>query len=257
MKRMLFGLISCCALGAYAQMQMPHQPQPSDDPQSQPQLDLSTEAMSHHHEDMGPHMKMSTLREPQPGDQERAAQIVKEARSALEKYQDYHVAEKDDYKIFAPNAPGKMKHFTNYSNAIEAAFTFDPKAPTSLLYQKTGDGGYKLIGAMYTAPRGLTEDQLNKRVPLSVAQWHQHVNLCLPPKGQRQEMFRKNAKFGLQGSITTPEACDAAGGTFKPVVFGWMVHFYPWEKTQDEIWSVERQAPKHQMEDMKGMDMSH
>jgi len=29
------------------------------------------------------------------------------------------------------------------------------------------------------------------------------------------------------------------------VIFSWMVHLYPFEKTQDAIWSVERQAPKH------------
>jgi len=29
-----------------------------------------------------------------------------------------------------------------------------------------------------------------------------------------------------------------------PHVFGWMVHMYPWEKTPDEIWSVERQIDK-------------
>ena len=52
---------------------------------------------------------------------------------------------------------------------------------------------------------------------------------------------RKDAKFGLNGSISTEEACEAAGGTFMPHVFGWMVHMYPWEKTPDEIWSVERQ----------------
>jgi len=48
-------------------------------------------------------------------------------------------------------------------------------------------------------------------------------------------------QFGLRGSITTQEACDAAGGTFHPVIFNWMVHVYPFEKDQASIWSVERQ----------------
>jgi hypothetical protein len=30
--------------------------------------------------------------------------------------------------------------------------------------------------------------------------------------------------FGPNGSIATAEECAAAGGTFKPVVFGWMTH---------------------------------
>src|SRR5262249_49759075 len=91
-------------------------------------------------------------------------------------------------------------------------------------------------------PARFTEDQLNQRVPLSVAQWHQHVNLCVPPQAQRGEMFQKaNPRFGLQGSIATEAECKAAGGTFRPRIFGWMVHFYPYEKSMDEIWSVERQ----------------
>ena len=71
-------------------------------------------------------------------------------------------------------------------------------------------------------------------------------------------MLGKNAKFGLQGSISTQQECEAAGGTFMPHVFGWMVHVYPWEKTPDEIWSVERQLPRdkhdrHDHDDMSGM----
>ncbi len=57
-------------------------------------------------------------------------------------------------------------------------------------------------------------------------------------------MLSKNPKFGLNGSISTRQECEAAGGTFMPHVFGWMVHMYPWEKTPDEIWSVERQMDK-------------
>ena len=87
---------------------------------------------------------------------------------------------------------------------------------------------------MYTAPRRVSEDKLNERVPLSVAQWHAHVNICLPPKGQkydpRQEMF------GFAGSIATAEACRNAGGRFEPQIFGWMVHVYPFETTPAAIW---------------------
>lgn len=215
------------------------------DEQAAPQADLSatTEAMSHGHHDhehMSAHMHMSTLRDPRPGDQEKAAKVVEQARQALEKYRDYKVALADGYRIFLPNIKQPMYHFTNYSYAFAAAFQFDATRPTSLLYEKNGDG-YRLIGAMYTAPVRFTEDQLNERIPLSVAQWHQHVNMCRPPQGEARDMLSKNAKFGLRGSISTREECEAAGGTFMPHVFGWMVHMYPWEKTPDEIWSVERQ----------------
>ena len=226
-------------------------------------LSAATQAMSHRHEDhehMGAHMHMSKLREPQPGDRKKAEKIVEQARVALVKYGDYKVALAEGFRIFLPNIPQKMYHFTNYQYALDAAFGFDPTKPTSLLYEKHGNG-YKLIGAMYTAPVRFTEDQLNARIPLSVAQWHQHVNLCRPPQGRGREMLGKNPRFGLRGSISTREACEAAGGTFYPHVFGWMVHMYPWEKTPDEIWSVERQLQNkpgkhdhHDHGDMAGME---
>ena len=192
------------------------------------------------HMDMGPHMKMTAMRQPKPGDAERAQHVVEAAKKASEKYLDYHVALADGFRIFLPNIPQKIYHFTNYSYGREAAFDFNPEHPTSLLYEKRGDG-YKLVGVMYTAPRRFTEDQLDERIPLSIAQWHEHVNFCRAPLGQRWESFGPNPKFGFKGSIATKDACDAAGGTFIPVVLNWMVHIYPFEKDQSAIWSVERQ----------------
>ena len=81
---------------------------------------------------------------------------------------------------------------------------------------------------------GLQTRQLNARVPLSVARWHLHTNLCLPPKDQapRADWTR----FGLAGSIATPEACEAAGGRFMPSIFGWMVQVYPYEHSPEKVW---------------------
>jgi hypothetical protein len=192
------------------------------------------------HMDMGPHMKMTSLRQAKAGDAARAQQVAAEARKASEKYTDYHTALAEGYEIFHPEIPQKMYHFTNRSYAREAFFHFNPEHPTSLLYEKHGDD-YKLIGVMYTAPKRFTEEQLDERIPLSVAQWHEHVNFCAPPAGQKKAMMGPHPQFGLRGSITTPEACDAAGGTFRPVIFNWMVHVYPFEKDQANVWSVERQ----------------
>jgi hypothetical protein len=192
------------------------------------------------HMDMGPHMKMTALRPAKPGDAARAQQVVEEARKAAEEYTDYHTALNEGFRIFLPNVPQKMYHFTNFRYGMEARFHFNPEHPTSLLYEKHGDD-YKLIGVMYTAPRTFTEDDLDQRIPLSVAQWHEHVNFCMAPVGKWGEGLGPNPQFGLKGSITTQEACDAAGGTFHPVVLNWMVHVYPFEKDQAAIWSVERQ----------------
>jgi hypothetical protein len=192
------------------------------------------DAMSRmHHHQMGPHMYMTKLRTATPQDWAKADEISGELRESIEKYKDYHVALADGFRIFMPNLPQAEYHFTNYYNGFLESFSFDPTRPTSLLYKKTKTG-YDLIGAMYTMPKRVTEEQLNERVPLSVAQWHLHTNLCMPPKDQRGHADM--AKFGLQGSVISKEVCTEAGGTFYPVIFGWMVHVYPFEDSREKIW---------------------
>jgi len=217
--------------------------QETSKPQSGPNTPTSQSAdsaMSTHHQHSGAHMKMTSLRPARPEDTKRGAEIVEHARAAIERYRDYHSAEADGYRIFLPDVPQPMYHFTNYRYGAAASFTFDPDKPTSLLYEKTSDG-YKLIGAMYTAPADSDEAELNSRVPLSVAQWHLHTNMCVAPKGRENEYFVAQPKFGLHGSISTREACTSAGGRFMPHIFGWMVHVYPFEKNPTDVWSVERQ----------------
>jgi hypothetical protein len=191
--------------------------------------------MTHAHHSGGAHMTMTSMRPQTPEDIQRANEIVAQLRAGIEKYRDYHVALNSGYKIFMPKVPQPEYHFTNYVNGFLEAFTFDPARPTSLLYRKTATG-YELVGAMYTMPKRATEDQLNARVPLSVAMWHLHTNLCMPPHAQI-----RNAdwtKFGLKGSIATQDACDAAGGRFRPSIFGWMVHVYPYEDSLDKIFAM-------------------
>jgi hypothetical protein len=191
--------------------------------------------MQHPHHGDTPHMHMTQTRPQTAEDQKRANEIVEQLRAGIEKYRDYHVALNEGFKIFLPNVPQAEYHFTNYANGFLEAFTFDPTRPTSLLYKKTG-GGYELVGAMYTMPKRASEEQLNERVPLSLATWHLHTNLCMPPKnGQKKIDWMK---FGLRGSISTQKACDAAGGRFHPVVFGWMVHVYPYENTSAKIFAM-------------------
>jgi hypothetical protein len=193
------------------------------------------DAMSHmHHHQMGPHMYMTKLRTATPQDWAKADEIAGELRESIEKYKDYHAALADNYRIFAPNLPQSEYHFTNYYNGFLESFTFDPSRPTSLLYKKTKTG-YELIGAMYTMPKRVSEEQLNERIPLSIAQWHLHTKLCVPPRGDR--VTADWTKFGLQGSIITKDACAEAGGTFYPVIFGWMVHVYPYEDSREKIWN--------------------
>jgi hypothetical protein len=198
------------------------------------------QGMSHHgthHDDMGPmgeHMQWTTQREPSTDDRTRAETILDSLRESIEKYKDYRVALKDGYRPFHPERPTPETHFTNYGYGFLAAFHFDASRPTSLLYRRSG-GGWELLGAMFTAPASYKEDQLNERVPLGVAHWHLHVNICLPAKGQERSADWK--KFGPGGSISTKEACDATNGRFLPHLFGWMVHVYPYEKDPAQIWA--------------------
>ena len=185
-----------------------------------------------HHMD-GAHMHMTPMRSATPEDLARADQIATALRQSIEPYRDYRVALAEGYKIFMPNLPQAVYHFTNYWNGFLEGFTFDPARPTSLLYKKTKDG-YELVGAMYTAPRSATLEQLDERVPLGIASWHVHTNLCVPRQGQ--SAHADWTKFGLTGSISTSEACSEAGGRFYPQIFGWMVHVYPFETSRAKVW---------------------
>src|SRR5580700_9870576 len=66
------------------------------------------QSMEGRHMDMGPHMKMTALRDLKPGDQEKADQVAAAARRVAEKYMDYKVALADGFKIFMPNHPQKQ-----------------------------------------------------------------------------------------------------------------------------------------------------
>jgi hypothetical protein len=208
---------------------------------------------------MSGHMFMTILRPPAAGDQQKADALVAAAKTAMAPYQDYRRALSDGYQIFLPNVPQAQYHFTKYAYGLEARYHFDPQKPTSLLYKKTPDNGYELVGAMYTARVDATEEELNQRIPLSIARWHQHINFCKAPIAQKAAYFGPEAKFGLRGSLVTKEACEAAGGEFFPHVFGWMVHVYPYETDSKAVWSTNDDDHGHDNMDrsaMPGMKMN-
>jgi len=195
----------------------------------------ATDSMSDHM-DMNAHMFMTSLRPENPKDDERASEIVEIVRKSIDRYKDYRVALTDGFEIFLPNLPQEHYHFTNYRYAYEARIGFNPAHPTSLLYKKV-NGEYELEGAMFTARKKATEEELNQRVPLSVARWHKHVNLCMPPKGTSLQQVNLK-EFGLRGSIATEDACAQVGGRWIPQIFGWMVHVYPYETDPAKIWAL-------------------
>jgi len=187
-----------------------------------------------------PHMRMTTLTAPAPGDSARAAAVLTALRAGIAPYADFHRALADGYHIFGPKVPQPVYHFTSNRRAMLAMVHFDPSAPTSLLYVRTGDSAYRLVGAMYTARRGATLADLNERIPLSMGEWHVHTNWCLPKLTELSRLAERGPDgrplFGGRGSITTETACEAAGGRFHAQIFGWMLHVYPDSTTPAAIW---------------------
>ena len=208
---------------------------------------------------MDAHMKMTALRPQSQTDIDRANFVMESCRRALLPYRNYHVALAQGFRIFLPQIPQPVYHFTNYAaSGNEYRGEFDLAHPGSVLYVKNGDG-YDLVGAMYSAPADYSEDQLNDLIPLSVSRWHQHVNICLPENITISDLlmgevgaghegmpgmlpvannpsaesinqkvgFLADGRFGFEGKIADQATCEAAGGHFVPLAFGWMVHVYP------------------------------
>ncbi len=101
---------------------------------------------------------------------------------------------------------GKLLHVGKRPKPTVKQSEFDPKAPQALLYRRDPDGRMHLAGAMFVAPLSATTDDLDTMIPLSVAHWHQHTNICVPADRKSFERMRK---------ATTEKACAAQGGRFR------------------------------------------
>lgn len=186
------------------------------------------------------HMEMTVHEARRPGDRARADAIVAAAKQVMVRYPTVQAAEAAGYAKFLPHLPLPVEHYTSRRYALEAwAGHFDPMHPTSLIFQRDGSAQH-IVGVMYTASNNAGRDQLDAMVPLSFGTWHRHVDFCKAPAGAPiAERFGPQARFGFAGSLHTKEACEAAGGTFLPRVFGWMVHVWPLESTDARIWAVD------------------
>ena len=230
---MLAALIAFPA-AAFAQSGHDHHKAPpaAKDPKSDNDrmIGMADHAMNHDPADsiMSRHMYLSPERAATAADSARAWAVVADLRRAIGKYKDVSVAERDGFKMFAPNLKNqRVYHFTSGRNAFKEAFRFDPEQPTSLLYKRAPDGQFVLIGAMYTMPKRADVEKLDERVPMSLARWHKHVNWCLPKLGERERWVeRRNGMpvFGPQSPIATKAECDAVGGKFHESLLGWMIH---------------------------------
>ncbi len=184
------------------------------------------------------HMCITPMRPPQSGDEDRASALLNQVRAAIEKYKDYKKAIADGYIQANPDVDQPQFHFTNDANSKYADTVFDPTRPTSLLYYHTAQKRFALEGVMFTAAPNATEDELNRRIPLSMVRWHKHTNFCAAPENKVKEYFGDHPKFGMFGSIHTRQACVAEGGTFLPEVFTWMIHVFPYESDLKDQFSM-------------------
>jgi hypothetical protein len=176
----------------------------------------------------GSHMRLTPTRVATGSDSLRADSIVFVLRDAIAKYRDVRLAEADGFRMFAPETPQRTYHFTKWENAVRAELTFDAARPTSLLYTRDSAGRFHLIGAMYTAPARSSDDDLDARVPLGIARWHLHTDICLPRRLRDRAEWARTRNglplFGPASPIATEDECRAVGGRFQKKVFNWMVH---------------------------------
>jgi hypothetical protein len=209
-------------------------------------MDMSGEDMSN----MGPsmaamagHMEITPVQPKQPGDEQKARDIVSKLKVSIERYKDFRKAVADGYAIANPKLEQPQYHFVSKANTREADVHFDLTKPTALLYRRTPTQRYLLEGVMYTASPDATEAELNERIPLSIGRWHRHVNFCAAPDSKGKDYQAEHPKFGMFGSIKTAEACAAEGGTFHPHVFTWMLHVFPYEEDFKNVFSLNDDVP--------------
>jgi hypothetical protein len=79
---------------------------------------------------------------------------------------------------------------------------------------KNSSGSYVLAGAMYSAPPDYTYDQLDAIIPLSIAHWHAHTNICLPNGITLNDVLRGNvgaSQLDMPGMLPVSSSPSAAG----------------------------------------------
>ena len=210
---------------------------------------------------IGDHMTMTPTRPQTPADAQRGAEIIATMRRVLARYQDSEAAVAVGYIPYMPTVPQDVYHFFNRAlSADEYLGDASIERPGALLFERKALGGYKLVGAMYSAPANYTLAQLDAIIPLSLTHWHAHTNICLPAGVTEQDVMNGNLRghltasipddpmgfspragtrmrlgymadprFGFAGTISTAADCEAVGGNFHPQILGWMVHVYPFQ----------------------------
>jgi hypothetical protein len=164
--------------------------------------DMATMESGHHR------MSFTPRRAGTPADTARALAVVHTLRSAIARYPTLAEAESAGFRSRLPEAMRQRRRLLHVGRPGRRPATagFDPAAPQALLYRRDPSGDFVLAGAMFVAPEGATEDDLDASIPLSVARWHRHLDVCRGPKGEMKLRDRR---------ATTASACEAVGGRFR------------------------------------------
>jgi hypothetical protein len=164
--------------------------------------DMATMEPGHHH------MSFTPRRDGSAADTAKALAVVHALRSAIAQYPTLATAESAGFRSRLPEAMQQRRRLLHVGRPGRRLGTggFDPAAPQALLYRRDASGEFVLAGAMFVAPEGATENELDARIPLSVARWHRHLDVCRGPKGEMKPRYRR---------ATTASACGGLGGRFR------------------------------------------
>jgi hypothetical protein len=164
--------------------------------------DMSPMEPGHHH------MSFTAPRDGTAADSARALAVVRTLRGAIARYPTLAAAESAGYRSRLPETMQRRRRILHVVRRRSRTGTaeFDAAAPQALLYRRDESGRFQLAGAMFVAPEGATEADLDARIPLSVARWHQHLDVCRGPNGQMKPRYLR---------ATTASSCEAVGGRFR------------------------------------------
>ncbi|MFN8557509.1 MAG: hypothetical protein U0531_09245 [Dehalococcoidia bacterium] len=151
------------------------------------------------------------------------------ARSATEKYRDVQVARADGYVQLSQVLPGVGAHFVHPDLATSGAF--DLFRPSTLLYDRTAQGDFELVGVSWSIPRN-PGDRTPPAYFGPLARWHYHESLCF---------VTRNGALSAGGD--TAAGCRAAGGVFVPES-GWVLQAWLFRPSPEGVFAYQNSTIK-------------
>jgi hypothetical protein len=122
---------------------------------------------------------------PTPSELVAASEFLRATKAGIARFADFRAAQSEGYRQVTPFPLGGKygpAHFHNDEYARASYYGHpghvDPHHPSALVYLKLPDERMLLLGAMYTAPKGM-----GPRIGGDLTAWHRHANLCFGSAG--------------------------------------------------------------------------